>query len=107
VAHRFVGTCVEVLNGYRPPAQLRVLTDPTRTGAVLDQLAGAVARLGPIRRRATRPVVRLRRLRVCQPQPAVIEAAAVLAVPSGRSWAMAVRLERRAPGWICLVLHIL
>lgn len=106
-AHRFVGTCLEILNGYRPPGQLRPLTDPTRTTMVLEQLAGATARLGPVRRRTTRPMVRLRRLRVCQPQPATIEAAAVLAAPNGRSWAMAVRLERRPPGWICLVLQIL
>ncbi|WBB77339.1 Rv3235 family protein [Micromonospora sp. WMMD882] len=106
-AHRFVATCLEILNGHRPPAQLRPLTDPTRTTAVLEQLAAATSRLGPLRRRSTRPVVRLLRLRVCQPQPAVVEAAAVLAAPNGRSWAMAVRLERRAPGWICLVLQIL
>ncbi|XTZ18399.1 Rv3235 family protein [Micromonospora echinospora] len=106
-AHRFVGTCLEVVNGYRPPGQLRPLTDPLRTVAVLEQLALATSRLGPVRRRATRPMVRLRRLRVCQPQPAAIEAAAVLAAPNGRSWAMAVRLERRGPGWICVVLQIL
>ncbi|SCL35279.1 hypothetical protein GA0074692_4052 [Micromonospora pallida] len=106
-AHRFVGTCLEVVNGYRPPGQLRPLTDPLRTTTVLEQLAVATARLGPVRRRASRPVVRLRRLRVCQPQPAVIEAAAVIAAPNGRSWAMAVRLERRGPGWICAFLQIL
>lgn len=106
-AHRFVGTCLEVVNGYRPPAQLRPLTDPLRTTTVLEQLALATSRLGPVRRRSTRPTVRLRRLRVCQPRPTVIEAAAVLAAPNGRSWAMAVRLERRGPGWVCLVLQIL
>ncbi|BCL15825.1 Rv3235 family protein [Micromonospora sagamiensis] len=106
-AHRFVATCLEVVNGYRPPGQIRPLTDPLRTADVLEQLALATSRLGPVRRRATRPMVRLRRLRVCQPQPAAIEAAAVLAAPNGRSWAMALRLERRGPGWICAVLQIL
>lgn len=107
VAHRFVGTCLEVVNGYRPPAQIRPLTDPLRATAVLEQLARATSRLGPVRRRATRAQVRLRRLRVCQPTPTALEAAAVIAAPNGRTWAMALRLERRGPGWICVALHLI
>ncbi|MEH1097756.1 Rv3235 family protein [Micromonospora sp. CPCC 205561] len=106
-AHRFVCTCVEVLNGYRPPGQLRPLLDPARAAGLLPELARATARSGPVRRRSTRPTVRLRRLRVCEPRSAVVEAAAVLAGPAGHSWAMALRLEHRRGAWLCTALRVL
>ncbi|TDB73736.1 Rv3235 family protein [Micromonospora sp. KC721] len=105
-AHRFVGTCLEILNGYRPPGQLRALVAPGRVIEVTEQLAQVASRTGPVRRRATRPTLHLRRLRVCEPRPAAVEVAAVLASP-GRSWAMAVRLEHRAGTWLCTVLQVL
>ncbi|MFI7647088.1 Rv3235 family protein [Micromonospora sp. NPDC049460] len=106
-AHRFVSTCLEVLNGYRPPGQLRPLLDPTRAAGLLPELARATARSGPARRRSTRPAVRLRRLRVCEPRAAAVEAAAVLAGAGGRTWAMALRLEHRRGTWLCTALQVL
>ncbi|MEH0972154.1 Rv3235 family protein [Micromonospora sp. CPCC 205546] len=106
-AHRFVCTCLEVLNGYRPPAQLRPLLDPARAAGLLPELARATARGGPVRRRSTRPAVHLRRLRVCEPRAAAVEVAAVLAGAGGRTWAMALRLEHRRGRWLCTALQVL
>ncbi|WP_019870946.1 Rv3235 family protein [Salinispora oceanensis] len=107
VAHRFVTTCLEVINGYRPHSQLRRLLDPTRAAELAAELTRATARAGPVRRRSSRPGTRLRRLRVCEPRDAAVEAAAVLAGPAGRTWAMAIRLERRRGSWLCTALHVL
>ncbi|MFY1626814.1 Rv3235 family protein [Micromonospora sp. WMMD723] len=105
-AHRFVGTCLEILNGYRPPGQIRALVEPGRTVEVAEQLARAAARTPPVRRRSTRPAVHLRRLRVCQPRPAAVEVAAVVTGGS-RSWAMALRLEHRRGNWLCTALQVI
>ncbi|WP_025619323.1 Rv3235 family protein [Salinispora cortesiana] len=107
VAHRFVTTCLEVINGYRPHGQLRRLLDPARAAELAPELARATARAGPVRRRSTRPGTRLRRLRVCEPRDAVVEAAAVLAGPAGWTWAMAIRLEQRRGNWFCTALNVL
>ncbi len=106
-AHRFVGTCVEVVNGYRSPNQVRALLDPARAADLLIELARASGRAGTSRRRPGRPVVRLLRLRVCEPQEAAVEAAAVLTGAGGRSWAMALRLEHRRGRWLCTALQVL
>ncbi|GIJ12941.1 Rv3235 family protein [Micromonospora andamanensis] len=107
VAHRFVATCLEVFNGFRPPVQLRRQLDPTRAAVLLPELARATAHAAPPRRRSARPGVRLRRLRVCEPRPTAIEAAAVLTGFGGRSWAMALRLEHRRGSWLCTDLRVL
>ncbi|MEH1165556.1 Rv3235 family protein [Micromonospora sp. CPCC 205539] len=177
-AHRFVGTCLEVTNGYRSPAQLRPLLDPAQAGELLTELArateraagaGTPGRTGPTggagranaalvagrpgaagavdnagraraagvagrsgaagagrpgaagvaqragapeasgvpRRRAARPVVRLRLLRVCEPREAAVEVAAVFTGAGGCSWAMALRLEHRRGRWLCTALQVL
>ncbi|KXK62166.1 hypothetical protein AWW66_09565 [Micromonospora rosaria] len=106
-AHRFVTMCVEILNGYRPPGQLRPLAAPGRAADLAEQLARGAARCGPVRRRSTRPAVRLRRIRVCQPQEAAVEVAAVLGTTAGRSWAMALRLEQQRGRWLCTALQVL
>ncbi|MFG1884907.1 Rv3235 family protein [Micromonospora sp. NPDC049102] len=106
-AHRFVGTCLEVVNGYRSPAQVRPLLDPGRAVELLTELARATGRAGPVRRRAARPALRLLRLRVCAPREAAVEAAAVVSGLGGRSWAMALRLEHRRGRWLCTALHVL
>ncbi|MGA4726135.1 Rv3235 family protein [Micromonospora taraxaci] len=106
-AHRFVGTCLEVINGYRSPAQVRALLDPPRAADLLAELARASVRTGAPRRRASRPAVRLLRLRVCEPRETAVEAAAVLTGTAGRSWAMALRLEHRRGRWLCTALHVL
>ncbi|TBL27799.1 hypothetical protein EYA84_28105, partial [Verrucosispora sp. SN26_14.1] len=59
------------------------------------------------RRRSTRPGLRLRRLRVCEPRPAAIEVAVVLTGAAGRTWAMALRLEHRRGTWLCTDLRVL
>ncbi|WP_091348453.1 Rv3235 family protein [Micromonospora rhizosphaerae] len=106
-AHRFVRTCLEILNGYRPPGQLRPLSHPGSATEVAAQLARAAQRVGPVRRRSTRPTAQLRRLRVCEPRAGAVEAAAVLAGPAGASWAMALRLEHRRGSWLCTTLQVL
>ncbi|MFI7434800.1 Rv3235 family protein [Micromonospora haikouensis] len=106
-AQRFVATCLEIVNGYRPPGQIRPLTEPGRAADVAQELATAAAHTGPVRRRSTRPTVRLRRLRVCEPRPAAVEAAAVLTAATGRTWAMALRLEHRRGRWLCTALQVL
>lgn len=106
-AHRFVGTCLEILNGYRPLGQIRPLSDPARATEVVAELTRAAARTGPVRRRSTRPAVRLRRLRVCEPRATVLEVAAVLSAGTGRSWAMALRLEHRRGRWLCTTIQLL
>ncbi len=107
VAHRFVAACLEVFNGFRPPAQLRRQLDPARCAQLLPELARATARSSPSRRRSPRPGLRLRRLRVCEPRPAAIEVAAVLVGAAGSTWAMALRLEHRRGNWLCTDLRVL
>jgi hypothetical protein len=106
-AQRFVATCLEILNGYRPLGQIRPMSEPARSADVVQELTRAAARTGPVRRRSTRPTVRLRRLRVCEPRPAAVEAAAVLAGNAGRTWAMALRLEHRRGRWLCVAMQVL
>ncbi|RQX18779.1 hypothetical protein DDE19_06585 [Micromonospora ureilytica] len=106
-AHRFVGTCLEVVNGYRSPTQVRALLDPSRASDLLTELARASGRAGTSRRRNGRPLVRLLRLRVCEPRETAVEAAAVLTGAGDRSWAMALRLEHRRGRWLCTDLHVL
>ncbi|MFF5171615.1 Rv3235 family protein [Micromonospora sp. NPDC000089] len=105
-AHRFVGTCLEILNGYRPPGQIRSLVEPGSSTEVSEQLARAAARSGPVRRRSTRAAVHLRRLRACEPRAAAVEVAAVVS-GGGRTWAMALRLEQRRGAWLCTHLEVI
>ncbi|MEU4479353.1 Rv3235 family protein [Micromonospora sp. NPDC023966] len=106
-AHRFVRTFLEIANGYRPPGQLRPLCLPEAATRVTAELTRAARRVGPVRRRTARPVLQLRRLRVCEPRAGAVEAAAVLAGAGGVSWAIALRLEHRRGTWLCTVLDVL
>ncbi|MEU2613346.1 Rv3235 family protein [Micromonospora sp. NPDC007271] len=106
-AHRFVRMFLEIVNGYRPPGQLRPLCVPDATTRVATELGRAARRVGPVRRRSTRPILQLRRLRVCEPRAGAVEAAAVLAGSGGASWAVALRLEHRRGAWLCTVLDVL
>jgi hypothetical protein len=118
-ARRFLGRCLEVINGYRPAGHLRAMCDRLEAQNITDQLAEAAQRAA--RRPRPRPamsepgrspraalgpcgvhpadVVRLR-LRVCEPRAGVAEAAAVLG-QHHQVWAVAFRLERRGPSWRC------
>ena len=107
-AHRFVGTCLEVLNGYRSPGQVRAAARPgPRDRACWPSWPAPPP--GPARSAAGRPgpVVRLLRLRVCEPRAAAVEVAAVLTGAGGRTWAMALRLEHRRGSWLCTALQVL
>ncbi|SCE71309.1 Rv3235 family protein [Micromonospora mirobrigensis] len=105
--HRFVATCLEILNGYRPIGQIRPMSEPGKSAEVVQELTRAAARTGPVRRRSTRPSVRLRRIRVCEPRAGAVEVAAVLSSATGPSWAMALRLEQRRGRWLCTALQVL
>ncbi|WBB72691.1 Rv3235 family protein [Micromonospora sp. WMMD1128] len=106
-AHRFIRTFLEIVNGFRPPGQLRPLCLPEAVGAVSVELTRAARRVTPVRRRTARPALHLRRLRVCEPRAGAVEATAVFVGVGGASWAVAVRLERHRGNWFCLVLNVL
>jgi hypothetical protein len=92
---RYVGMCVEVLNGYRPATHLRAATDPQRYGDVADQLVRRTVRVRMPPGQAARHgrLVRVRRLLACEPLDGIVEATVVL--EQGEAcWAMAVRMER-------------
>jgi len=93
---RYVGMCVEVLNGYRPAAHLRSTTDPQRFGDVTDQLVRRTVRVRMPPGQAARHgrLVRVRRLLSCEPLDGIVEATVVLE-QGENSWAMAVRMERQ------------
>jgi hypothetical protein len=114
-AHRFMTTCLEVLNGYRPVAHLRGLSHPLAAAKILDAVTRAT-------RRASRSGceqrsrVDLRRMRICEPRPGVAEASAVLRTRghsgthgsgvNDRCWAVAFRLEQRHGRWQCHVVEV-
>jgi len=110
---RFVKLCVEVLNGYRPPAHLRRLAQPREAAAVVAEgLSGAqrvarVRRASSDRRRPHRPApVAVLRLRLCEPRAGAVEAAVVLMI-GDRAWAMALRLELHETSWMATTLRLI
>ena len=112
---RFVSTCVEVLNGYRPAAHLRSLSQPREAATVVAQgLAGArlvtEARQARTSGRAPRPrrpaPAAVVRLRLCEPREGAVEAAAVL-VLGDRTHALALRLELHDDVWQATVLRLI
>ncbi len=110
-ANRFTGTCLEIINGYRPVAHIRPLVSPGDASTISEQLANGVRRMTGPHRRNTRVAptsnqVRLRRLRVCEPRSGVAEAAAALD-SAGRTWAIAFRLEHRRGSWVGTALQVL
>jgi len=106
-ARRFLATCLEIVNGYRPAGHIRPLASPTDVAGIVEQLGSAATRISG-RRRPGQPVrtVRLQRLRVCEPRPGVAEAAAAVGV-AGRTWAVAFRIERRRGSWIGVSVAVL
>ncbi|WP_329107594.1 Rv3235 family protein [Micromonospora sp. NBC_01699] len=118
-ARRFLGTCLEILNGYRPAAHVRPLSVGADATAITEQLVAATRRLAEqrarrpgLRPREAAPAgggtsgVRLRLLRVSEPHEGIAEAAAVLGWGE-RSWALAFRLERRRGSWLATVARVL
>lgn len=110
-AMRFVAACLEVMNGYRPVAHLRRLTAPAEFTAIAEEMIRALRRVSgsrgarPPTRSPAPSSVRLRDLRTCEPRDGAIEAAAVLG-HGDRSWALALRLERRPAGWLCTTVRL-
>lgn len=109
-ARRFVGFCLEVINGFRPVAHLRPLIAPHQFAAVAAWLpAHHRQRAGPPGRalngRGKRPV-RIRQIQLCEPSIGVVEAALVLD-DDHHCWAIAVRLERHPTGWQCVVAQLI
>jgi hypothetical protein len=131
---RFLATCVEVIGGFRPMAQLRPLCFPEQFADIAERL-GAHPATGPgWRSRSPAPVaargpgsvrgapgpprtgrvqqtgpgdrVSVRRVQICEAVDGVAEVAVVLA-RRDRVWAMALRMERRRGRWLCTYLEVL
>jgi hypothetical protein len=108
-AQRFIGVCVEILNGHRPPGHLRAVVAPLDLQQVGDQLIRRTNRAYLGRPGATGPGphrVRLRALHVGEPRDGVAEIVAVLEYGVNH-WAMCARLERRADTWLCTLVQVL
>jgi hypothetical protein len=112
---RFISTCVEVLNGYRPAAHLRRLSQPREAATVVAQgLAGArrvtqarQARTAGRTPRPRRPVpAAVVRVQLCEPREGAVEAAAVLVI-GDRTHAMALRLELHEEAWLATTLRLI
>jgi hypothetical protein len=130
---RFLATCVEVIGGFRPLAQLRPLCFPERFAEIAERLGahpasgpgwrsrglahiasrGSLGGRGPVapprggRANQTGPGdrVQVRRVQICEAVDGVAEIAVVLA-RRDRVWAMALRLERRRGRWLCTHLEV-
>lgn len=109
----YVGMCVEVLNGYRPVAQLRPMSDPQRFTDITDQLVRRTTRVRMSPSQAARQgrLVRVRRMLVCEPLSGIAEAAVVLE-QGDTCWSMAVRMERnpdptKPQGWRCVLVQVI
>jgi hypothetical protein len=108
-AQRFIGVCVEILNGHRPVNHLRAVVAATDLHLVSDQLVRRTNRAYLGRPGATSPRphrVRLRALRVGEPLDGVAEIVAVLEYGANH-WAMCARLERRADTWLCTLVQVI
>ncbi|MFB9239761.1 Rv3235 family protein [Plantactinospora siamensis] len=107
-ARHVLGSCLEILDGHRPIGHVRRLCAPTAVLTLTDCLTAATRRLAhpanPSGRRYA--PLRIRAVRVCEPAPGVAEVAAVLG-RGDRSWAMALRLERRAGRWLSATIDLL
>ena len=101
---RYVSLCLEVINGFRPVAQLRPLTAPDLFQSVGDQLQRRTTRPGQGRGGAA--LVTIRRVRATEPAAGAIEAVVVLD-QGDRTWAMALRLVDGPHGWRCSVLQVI
>ena len=49
-ARRFAGTCLEILNGYRPTGHVRPLATPLEAATIIEQLTLARARVADLQR---------------------------------------------------------
>jgi hypothetical protein len=122
-ARNLLGTCVEVMGGYRPVGQLRPYCAPEHFDAIVNRLlrpTGAGHGHGATRGsvvsapRPGRPAlhqqrperVTLRRVQICDVMEGIAELAVVVS-RRGKVWAMALRLERCRGRWQCMHLEVL
>ncbi|MDT5036709.1 MAG: hypothetical protein QOE03_1894 [Micromonosporaceae bacterium] len=110
-AGRFVAACVEVLNGFRPAAHLRVLTSPVGYATAMTQLTRRAQRVrmpstGREHRADIRARASLRRVHVFEQRAGQAEAVAVL-ITGDVSWAVALSFEYRGGSWLCSRLEVI
>lgn len=108
-ATRFLRTCLEILNGYRPVAHFRALASPPEAAALVQAMAHALRRLEQARRQSTLPSDRRLRpglVRMCEPRPGIAEISLVVG-NGAQAWALAFRLERHHGRWLCTVAQLL
>lgn len=113
---RYLRTCVEILNGYRPMEHLRPLTDAAEYVAIAERLTRWRARLQSAGRagagrsggpgRGSSGSVSRGRPHICEPRTGVAEAAVVLG-QGARSFAVAARFEHRGGHWYCTLLQVI
>jgi hypothetical protein len=111
---RFLRTCVEVLNGYRPPAHLRRLSRPFEAADIVAEGQAGLRQMAALRRAGQRPGRHQRKpvpvgvlcLRLCEPLPGIVEAAAPLLI-GDRTWAMALRMELHHQAWAATALQLI
>ncbi len=105
---RFLRAWLEILNGYRPLAHVRALANPLDAAQVVNATTDAVRRFSRLGRpkAAHGPLLRIGRVRLCQPRPDVVEVAAVL-LGHGRAWASALRLQHLNGRWLCTSTTVL
>lgn len=126
-AARFVNSCLEIFNGLRPLSHARQLAHPLHAQQVLTAFTYATRRLRHAARHleGRAALVKVRRLRVCEPRPGTVEIAAAIGFtepptptarvppsvarrrPQQRTWAAAFRLERRHDRWQCTAAGLL
>lgn len=114
-AVRFINTCLEIFNGYRPVTHFRSLASPLEAGEVVAEMTQALRRLRHAARRSTSRrdgLIKLRRMRTCQPLPGVAEVAVVIGLGGNAArdqpaWALAYRLEQRHGRWLCTTARML
>ncbi|GAA3450302.1 Rv3235 family protein [Dactylosporangium matsuzakiense] len=113
-AKRFANMVVEILNGYRPPNQLRPLAHPHRFNDISDQVLRRTVRVRMTPGQAARhgTLVRIRRLLVNEPLEGIAEGVVVME-HGDNTWAMALRFEREnrpnygVLGWVCTLVQVL
>jgi hypothetical protein len=133
---RFLATCVEVIGGYRPMAQLRPLCLPSSFADIGERLSNhpstgpawrskglahlgargpsalgrpgvaAPPRTGRVHQTGPADRIVIRRVQICETIDGVAEIAVVLA-RRDQVWAMALRIERRRGRWLCSHLEVI
>ena len=125
-ARRLLATCLEILGGFRPIAQLRPYCAPERFDSIANRLLRPVgvgrghgathssliaSRLAPPR--AGRPArtapddrITVRRVQICDVMEGIAELVVVMA-RRNKVWAMTLRMERNRGRWMCMHLEVL